>query len=130
MTPFVLCCLLAQSCSRILLLVLLSVTAGHALKAQAYKKEEAKAFFVNQRYEEAFAVLKTAESLVATDQEARFILAVSYYQTNQLEAAGRLFQSIIRSEKDPFPECWLYLGKIRHAMNQFAEGLFKAYPCQ
>ena len=114
---------------RILLLVLLSVTVGHALKAQAYKKEEAKAFFVNQRYEEALAVLKTAESLVANDQEARFILAVSYYQTNQLEAAGRLFQSIIRNEKDPFPECWLYLGKIRHAMNQFAEaaGYYKDY---
>ncbi|NRA49064.1 MAG: PD40 domain-containing protein [Phaeodactylibacter sp.] len=114
---------------RKLLLVVLSVLAGHALKAQAYQKEEAKAFFVNQRYDDALAVLKSAESLVSTDQEARFILAVSYYQTNELEKAGRLFQSIIREEKDPFPECWLYLGKIRHGMNQFKEaaGFYKDY---
>lgn len=104
---------------RILLLVLLSLMTGRALKAQAYKKEEAKAFFVNQRFEDVLSVLNSAESLLNTDQEARFILAVSYYQTNQLEQAGRIFQSIIRDEKDPFPECWLYLGKIRHGMNQF-----------
>lgn len=114
---------------RILLLALLFTIVGHALKAQAYKKEEAKAFFVNQRYEDALAVLGAAENLVASDQEARLIMAVSYYQTNQLEKAGRFFQSIIRKEKDPFPECWLYLGKIRHAMNQFKEaaGYYKDY---
>jgi len=114
---------------RILLLVMLSIIVGHALKAQAYKKEEAKAYFVNQRYEDVVSVLKPAATLISSDQEARFILAVSYYQTNELEQAGRLFQSIIRTEKDPFPECWLYLGKIRHGMNQFREaaGYYKDY---
>ncbi|MEQ8706675.1 MAG: tetratricopeptide repeat protein [Phaeodactylibacter sp.] len=108
---------------RILLLVVLSAMAGHVLKAQTYKKEEAKAFFVNQRYEDALSVLKSANALVSTDQEARFILAVCYYQTNDLEQAAQLFKSIVREEKDPFPECWLYLGKIRHAMNQFSEAV-------
>ncbi len=115
---------------RIVLHVILAMVATTLpLSAQSFKKEEAKSFFVHQRYEDALSVLKTADELVKTDPEARFILAVSYYQLNQLEPAERLLSEMTKPGSEPFPECWLYLGKIHHAMNQFerAADYYKRY---
>lgn len=114
---------------RIVLHIILTLVVTLSLSAQSFKKEEAKSFFVHQRYEDAVSVLKTADELVKSDSEARFILAVSYYQLNQLELAARIFSELVKQEKEPFPESWLYLGKIHHAMNQFEQAIdyYKSY---
>ncbi|MCO6493831.1 MAG: PD40 domain-containing protein [Phaeodactylibacter sp.] len=87
--------------------------------AQAEKKQEAKEFFFHQRYADALAVLNSARDLARSDQEARFLKAVCLYNLNRLDQALESFQEQIRSDKGPYPECWLYQGKIYHAMHQF-----------
>lgn len=100
-----------------------------ALQAQAERKQEAKEYFFHQRYSDAFAVLSNARNLIKTDPEARFLLAVCHYHLNRLDDALALFQKEIQDNKAPYPECWLYLGKIYHAMHQFgkASDAYKDY---
>jgi len=88
---------------------------------QDIKKQEAKEYFLHQRYGDALAVLSSARNLVRTDREAKFLLAISHYQLNGLEEARTLFTELTEQEKEAYPECWLYLGKIYHAQHQFGK---------
>jgi tetratricopeptide (TPR) repeat protein len=114
---------------RILLTLLLMSMCSPAAFTQDYKKEEAKAYFAHQHYADALSVLKSAKDLVRADEEARFLMAVCYYQLNQLEAAEDLLSALMRESRSPYPECWLYRGKIAQAMHQFekAAGYYKGY---
>ena len=114
---------------RILLILLWATLCLPAAHAQDYKKEEAKAYFAHQHYANALSVLNSAEELIRTDEEARFLMAVCHYQLNQLEAAEELLASLMRESRSPYPECWLYMGKITHSMHQFkkAADYYKGY---
>ena len=93
------------------------------------KKRQAKEFFAYGHYEEARAILANDRTLSRTDKEGRFLLALCYYQLNQLDRAALLLNQLIKGEKTPFPECWLYMGKIFHARHQFekAADYYKIY---
>lgn len=109
-----------------ILLVFIVIAPGIG---QAIKKQEAKEYFLHQRYSDALAVLGSARNLVRTDEEARFLMAISYYHVNDLDHAQELFSELIKSNKDTYPECWLYTGKIYHAQHRFekAAAYYKDY---
>ncbi|WP_367391781.1 tetratricopeptide repeat protein [Lewinella sp. LCG006] len=96
---------------------------SHSLGAQPKSdlKEEAKAFIATEHYEEAIQTLERSRQLVRTDVESQFLIAVCYYQLNRLEEARQLLASLTEADKSPYPECWLYLGKIFHAQQLFEE---------
>ncbi|MCB0553008.1 MAG: PD40 domain-containing protein [Phaeodactylibacter sp.] len=106
---------------RIFFLILIASAALSAAQGQSTKKQEAKEFFAHQHYSDALSVLNSEPGLVKTDQEAKFLFAICHYQLNHLNEAEAALQGLIRSEKAPYPECWLYLGKIYHAMHQFSK---------
>ena len=92
------------------------------------KRLRAKDFFVNAKYEEALSVLTNERELRRNDPEGRFLIGLSYYHLNRLEEAERYLKDLL-TEDDPFPEILLYLGRIYHARNQFAEAgdYYKSY---
>ena len=85
------------------------------------RKQLAKELIIFENYAEALTVLYNDRELRLRDKETRFLMAVCQFQINQLDEAEAILTSQIENEKDPFPECWLYLGKIFHARHQFAE---------
>lgn len=84
-------------------------------------KEEAKAFIAAEHYQDAIQTLERSRQLIRTDEESQFLVAVCYYQLNRLEEAQQLLVTLTAADKSPYPECWLYLGKIFHAQQQFDE---------
>lgn len=116
----------------ILFLVVFLFSLSHQLAAQVSdvdKKRQAKEFISHERYQQALAVLNSSTNLRRHDKEARLLMAVSYYQTNQLDAALRLLNELTTDGRSPYPECWLYLAKIYHSRHQFAEATdhYKTY---
>lgn len=111
------------------ILTLIACVALAAAQGQGIRKQEAKEFFAHQHYAEALSALSSDPALVKTDPEARFLLAVCHYQLNHLNEAENILQGLARQDKAPYPECWLYLGKIYHAMHQFgkAADYYKEY---
>ena len=93
------------------------------------KKRQAQEFFAYGHFEEARAILANDRILSRQDKEGRFLLALCYYQLNQLDRSALLLNELIKAEKTPFPECWLYMGKIFHARHQFEKGAdyYKVY---
>lgn len=93
------------------------------------QKRRAQEFYAFGRYEEARAILSNDRTLSREDKEGRFLLALCYYQLNQLDQSALLLNGLIKEEKTPYPECWLYMGKIFHARHQFekAAEYYKAY---
>ena len=81
------------------------------------------------RYQDAQALLAGDRQLSRFDKEGRFLLALCHYQLNQLDQSALLLTELIEKEKTPYPECWLFLGKIYHARHQFEKGAeyYKAY---
>lgn len=114
---------------RILPIILLMFAISAYAPAQSYYKEEAKEYFVHHRYADALAVLKKSNRLMRNDQEAKFLMAVCHFQLNELDAAAAIFQALIKTEQEPYAECWLYLGKLSHHTHQFskAAGYYKDY---
>lgn len=86
----------------------------------AQKKEQAKSLFYNNKYAETLNVLTETRSLLRDDRECRFWAAVCNFQLNQLDPALRQLTELTQ-ERTPYPECWLYLGKIFHARHEFEE---------
>lgn len=114
---------------RVLLTIAFSLVLAFSLLGQEAKKQEAKEFFVHQRYAEALAVLSSSRTLIKEDQEAKFLLAICHYQLNELDQASLLLKTLIRDQKEAYPECWWYMGKIFHATHQFekAAAYYKDY---
>ena len=98
-------------------------------QAQSEKKRIAKELFLNAKYEDALSLLNRSRDLTRDDSEAKFILALCYFQLNQLEDAEKTLDEMVSSGKAPYAECWFYFGQIYHARHQFAEaaGFYKTY---
>ncbi|MBX2874073.1 MAG: tetratricopeptide repeat protein [Saprospiraceae bacterium] len=93
------------------------------------KKEEAKLFFANKRYETALSLLQSTRALYRDDKESKFLIALCYYQLNQLDKALAQLNRFSEEERSPYPELWLYYGRIYHARHQFdqASTYYKRY---
>ena len=85
------------------------------------KMRRAKEFIFHSNYENALAVLTSSKQLSRQDKEGRFLIAVCHYQLNHLEQALANLTQQVEEERSPYPESWLYLGKIYHAQNRFDE---------
>ncbi len=113
--------------------IFLFCVAGTGAFAQpmsdSQKKAEAQTLFTRERFADAVSLLANAKSLIRDDKEARLMLAVSYYQTNQLDKALEHLQAMTEATKSPYNDCWLYMGKVYHARHQFEEATkyFKLY---
>ncbi|MCI5080406.1 MAG: tetratricopeptide repeat protein [Saprospiraceae bacterium] len=110
-------------------LLLAFLLMGVCLQGQSEKKRIAKEFFFNGKYEEARSLLSRSRDLVDSDQEAKYLLALSHFQLNQLEEAERWLTQLVDGNKVPYSECWFYFGRIYHARHQFAEAAnyYKTY---
>ncbi|GJM31080.1 MAG: hypothetical protein DHS20C18_00810 [Saprospiraceae bacterium] len=82
---------------------------------------QAKEFIYHANYDNALAVLTSSKQLSRNDKEGRFLIAVCYYQLNDLDKALTSLTQQVEEERSPYPESWLYLGKIYHAQNRFDE---------
>lgn len=93
------------------------------------KKEEAKLFFANKRYETTLSLLQSTRALYRDDKESKFLIALCYYQLNQLDKALAQLNRFSEEERSPYPELWLYYGRIYHARHQFdqASTYYKRY---
>lgn len=93
------------------------------------KKEEAKLFFANKRYETSLSLLQSTRALYRDDKESKFLIALCYYQLNQLDEALEQLNRFSEEERSPYPELWLYYGRIYHARHQFdqASTYYKRY---
>lgn len=113
----------------VLFSTLLLLSCGLAAQPDSELKEEAKAYIATEHYEDAIRTLERSRQLVRNDEESQFLIAVCHYQLNRLTEAKQLLENLTTAEKSPYPECWLYLGKILHAQQQFVEAaaLYKLY---
>ncbi len=84
-------------------------------------KRRAKEFFAAGRYEDAIATLTNARELSRSDDESRFLLAICYFQVNEINESLTILKSLTENDKTPYPECWFYLAKIYHARHQFLD---------
>ncbi len=108
------------------LFILVFLICGIAISgmAQSSKKAQAQALFKNGKYADVISVLSGEKRLLRQDAESNFLLAVSYYQTNQLDASLDLLDRLIGNEKNVYPECWWFRGKVLHAQNKFDAAAF------
>ncbi len=105
----------------LLVLLLLCLGAfGHS-QSDAVLKQRAKKFFAYNRYEDALSTLQGSRSLVRNDPEGKFLIALCHYHLNNLDEAAHMLRAQIEQEKEPYPECWFYLGRILHAQHRFLE---------
>ncbi|PHN08062.1 PD40 domain-containing protein [Flavilitoribacter nigricans] len=105
-------------------LLLFCLFVGNILWAQNSdqdKLREAKVFFGHERYAEALSILSTSRQLSRVDEEGRFLIGVCQYQTNKLDEAYQTLAGLTQGNKPSYPECWLYMGKVRHAQHRFKE---------
>ena len=110
------------------LLLAFITTFGFSQSNLEIEKGKGLELFENQRYDQAISHLDNRK-LLKKDSEAKFILCVSLYQTNQLNKALSLFNELLAETKINFPESWWYKGKIYHARNQYSEAVkwYKVY---
>lgn len=110
-----------------ILFILAPIYAG-AQGNLAEKKRQAKEFFLNAHYQDAFQILQIAEKNQQSDKESSFLMALCLYQLNRLNEAESILQTLI-AEKSAFSETWLYMARIYHERHQFllATDYYKAY---
>lgn len=84
-------------------------------------KRRAKVFFAAGRYEDAIATLTSSREVSRNDEEGQFLLAICYFQVNQINESLSILKSLTENDQTPYPECWFYLAKIYHARHQFLD---------
>ena len=96
------------------------------------KKDQSIALFKNGQYEDVVSLLHKDRKLLRQNKELRFILGVAYFQMTRLNEAQMLLVQIIEKEKNPYAECWWYVGQILHTQQKFKEATdyYKAYLVQ
>jgi tetratricopeptide (TPR) repeat protein len=102
-----------------LLIFTIAIPLASSAQSTKQKLSQAKEFFYHEKYSEALAILNSSRKLSRTDKEARLLIAVCQFQLNQLDIALQSLETIVAEKKQPYPECWLYLGKVLHAMHKF-----------
>lgn len=114
-----------------LLCCLFLLGASIPLQAQSanQKKEEAKLFFSNKKYRTALSLLQSTRALYRDDKESKFLIGLCHYQLNELDEALAQLNRFSEEERTPYPELWLYYGRIYHARHQFdqASTYYKRY---
>ena len=106
---------------KILLLLVCLLGGIVTLSAQSSEKlEQAKILYYRGKYELALQLITNAR-LARTDKEARFLQALCQYHLNRLDPALATLKTMADNEKAPYPEAWLFIGKIYHARQQFEE---------
>ncbi len=85
------------------------------------KKRLAKEYLLHQKFHEALITLTSSRELKTDDKEWQFLIAVCQFYLNQLNESERTLRELMRDERTPFPESWLFMGRIYHARHQFAE---------
>lgn len=85
------------------------------------KKKQAKELIYYEKYADALAVLTSSRQLIRDDEEAQLLLAICYYQNNQLEKARQYLTVLVEKPKISFPESLLYLAKVCHSQHLFEE---------
>ncbi len=93
------------------------------------KKKRATDFYYLNKYQAAQSVLFSIKKNRQEDKETKLLLALCYYHLNQLKEAEPMLRNILETEKSPFPETWLYLGKIYHDQHEFTRAIeyYKLY---
>lgn len=94
------------------------------------KKRRAKEFFYLGKYQESQSILVLAKrNNRQEDKESQLLVALCAYHLNQLNDAELALKNILAAEKSPFPETWLYLGKIFHDKQEFNRAIehYKLY---
>lgn len=110
-------------------LFLLGATIPLQAQSANAKKEEAKLFFSNKKYGTALSLLQSTRALYRDDKESKFLIALCHYQLNELDEALAQLNRFSEEERTPYPELWLYYGRIYHARHQFdqASTYYKRY---
>ncbi|PHI19656.1 hypothetical protein CEQ90_11425 [Lewinellaceae bacterium SD302] len=91
-----------------------------SLFAQA-KLERAEYFFSQGDYESTVRTITGTRNLVKNNEQAALLLAVSYFQLNQLEQSEELLKGLSVGKDVDYPSAWFYLGRLYHAQHRFAE---------
>ena len=89
--------------------------------------EKAKSYLENRQYRLAINTLNNRN--VLKNPSAQFLIAVSYFETNQLDQATRYLNPLLEEDENLFPEAWWYKAQILHAQNEYEEALiwYKGY---
>lgn len=100
-----------------------------AQETLADKKKKATDFYYLNKYQAAQSVLISIKKNRQEDKETKLLLALCSYQLNQLKEAETMLRNILETEKSPFPETWLYLGKVYHDQHEFTRAIdhYKLY---
>lgn len=93
------------------------------------KKKQATNYYYLNKYQSAQSVLIGIKKNRQEDKETKLLLALCYYHLNQLKEAEPMLRHILETERSPFPETWLYLGKIYHDRHEFTKAIeyYKLY---
>lgn len=112
-----------------LFLLFVGVVGLCAQESLSDKKKKATDFYYLNKYQAAQSVLVGLKKTRQDDKETKLLLALSYYHLNQLKEAEPMLRNILESERSPFPETWLYLGKIYHDRHEFNKAIeyYKLY---
>lgn len=84
------------------------------------KNADIRMYFRFEKYHEVLSLINSSRKY-AQDTENMLLAAISYYHLNELEKSEVLLRELLDKQKNPFPEAWLFLGKIYHHKHQFSE---------
>ncbi|OAV43065.1 tetratricopeptide repeat protein [Lewinella sp. 4G2] len=104
---------------RLLLLVLF--LPALALGQEKGTMSRARAEYTSGDYPATIRTLRNSKRLTRNDPEARLLLAVSLFHTNDLPAAKAELDELVSNRGDAFPVARFYLGRVYHAQNLFPE---------
>ena len=108
-------------CLAILLLAFVSTSFGQDSARKL--KAEGLEYYSHQKYQEAAKLLLKYQRVKPNDLEVRFKLGVCYYQTNFIENAEKYLTYAIESDKKVNPLAYYYMGRSRHANNDFKKAI-------
>jgi WD40 repeat protein len=89
----------------------------------ALLKQQADAFFLQKKYEEALPLFLRHEQAKPGDTQVLTRTGICYYHTNQLVLAESLLRQAATLRHSPPPEAFLYLAKIYHARWAFEDAV-------
>lgn len=84
------------------------------------KNPDIRMYFRFEKYQDAISLINSNKKY-AQNEENMLLAAIGYYHLNQLEKSEVLLRALLDKQKNPYPEIWLFLGKINHHKHQFGE---------
>ena len=108
-------------CLAILLLAFVSTSFGQDSARKL--KAEGLEYYNHNKYQEAANLLLKYQRIKPNDLEVRFKLGVCYYETNFIENAEKYLTYAVENSKKVDPLAFYYLGRCRHAENDFKKAI-------